>query len=151
VKRITIAKVLAVCAVLAALAVVTTTSKHTVPAVYASTGCSAATLNGNYAVIQPAGFTSHELPWQFVGVVTFNGAGTTSVNYTAAVNGAIHTDQSSQDGTYKVNPDCTGSLSFTAGDAAGYAANIVIIGGGAEVFGISTSAGDTATFDAKMQ
>ena len=58
-KRITIVAALPALAAFAALAVISTTSKHTVPTVYASPaspGCSAATLNGNYAVIQPAAF-----------------------------------------------------------------------------------------------
>ena len=141
---------------LAVLAIVTTKSEPIVPAVYASTGCTDATLTGHYAAIQPAGFTTlhsttgREVPWQVVGVFTFDGKGSTSINYTAAVDGVVFTAQAAA-GTYTVQSDCTGSLSLTTGDAAGYNANIVIRGGGAEVFGISTGAGDTASFDAKKQ
>jgi hypothetical protein len=138
-KRITV--------VLVAVAVVVVLA---VPAVYAASGCSVATLNGNYGFIQPGGFTTHnsatgsEVPWQYVGIEAFDGKGNTNVNYTAAVNGATSTGQSSV-GIYNVNSDCTGSLSFITGDAAGLNFNIVIVSGGAEVFAISTNAGDTAT------
>ena len=159
-KRITVVGALAGLAVVVALAISFAVSKYTVPAVHASTGCSVATLHGNYGVIQPAGFTTHnspngsEVPWQFVGVETFDGNGGTSVNYTAAVNGAIFTElgpDKVSTGTYQVNPDCTGSLLITNGPAAPANFNIVIVGGGAEVFGISTDNGDTGTFDEKKQ
>ncbi len=155
-KRITIVPALAALAVVIALAAVGTISKHAVPAVYAAGGCSNATLNGNYSFIQPAGFTTHnsttgnEVPWQFVGVETFDGKVKTTVSYTAAVDGAIYQNQASA-GTYNVNPNCTGSLTFTEGDAAGLILNIAISGGGAEVFAISTNSGDTATVVEKKQ
>jgi hypothetical protein len=50
-----------------------------------------------------------------------------------------------------VNPDCTGSISITTGPGAGVTFNTVIIGGGAELFGINTSAGFTSSVDAKKQ
>lgn len=155
-KRITIVKALAALAVVPALALVTSTSKHTVPAVYASTGCGNATLNGKYAFIQPAGFTapgngtSTPIPWQFVAVADFNGDGTLSANWTAVVNGVPSLGQHAT-GTYAVSPDCTGSLSLVGPDDPGATANLVVIGGGAEIFGIWTNQGSTATFDAKKQ
>ena len=160
-KRITVRRALAALVVLAALAVVTTTSKKTVPAAYASTGCSDATLNGKYAVIQPAGFTAPgngtatPVPWQFVGVTDFKGDGTLSAEWTAAVNGAISggppNPLQTSSGNYTVNSDCAGSLTLTGPNAAGSTANLVVIGGGAEIFGIWTNTGNTATFDAKKQ
>lgn len=154
-RRITILRALAALALVAGLATITAT-KHAVPTIYAASGCSIATLHGSYAAIQPAGFTTHhattgsEVPWQVVGIFTFDGSGNTFAAYTAAVDGAIYQKQTSA-GTYAVNPDCTGTISLTTGDAAGYAADLAISGSGAEMFGISTSAGDTATFDAKKQ
>jgi hypothetical protein len=154
-KRI-VSSVLALAA-LAALVVVTTTSRRDVQPVYAQSGCTDATLIGNYAVIQPAGFTTpkkattgNEVPWQIVGVITFDGAGNASASYSGSLNGSVFTGQTTS-GTYIVNSDCSASLSFTSGDAAGYTANMVIIGGGAEVFGTSTNTGNTASFDAKRQ
>jgi hypothetical protein len=156
-RRITVVLPIAALAAIAALMIVPATSKHTLPRVYASSGCTDATLTGSYAFMQPAGFTNNhsgtkgrEVPWQFVGIETFDGAGNTSVNYTAAVNGAISTNQAST-GTYSVNSDCSGSLTFSSGDAAGYSANLAISDGGAELFAMSTNPGNTGTVVEKRQ
>jgi hypothetical protein len=140
-------------AVLVALVHVITTSKHAVRAVYAQSGCSVATLNGHYAFSQPgwagAG-QGNQLPFFNVGVVAFDGTtGTVSASFTGVSHGVVSTETDA--GTYTVNPDCTGSMSFTTGPGAGAAFNIVIIGGGPELFGINTSAGFTSSFDAKKQ
>ncbi|HUE56628.1 MAG TPA: hypothetical protein VMO76_12390 [Candidatus Udaeobacter sp.] len=142
-------------AVLAALVHVITTSKHAVRAVYAQSGCSVATLNGSYAFSQPGWGPLHgqgqgnQLPFFNVGVAAFGGTGTVSVSFTSVQSGVVSTETDA--GTYTVNPDCTGSMSFTTGPGAGAAFNIVIIGGGPELFGINTSAGFTSSFDAKKQ
>lgn len=118
--------------------------------------CTNATLTGNYGYNFPGfvtpgrGTMGNEVPWAVVGVVTLDGAGNISNRYTAAINGVIYTGQTAS-GTYTVNSDCTGSITFTAGDAAGGTYNLVIIGGGTEFVGISTNAGNTASFDAKKQ
>ncbi len=83
-------------------------------------------------------------------MLTFDGAGNISTSFTVAFRGMISTGQSST-GTYTVNSDCTGSISFTTGDAAGLIFNMVIIGGGTKVFGINTFPSFTETFDAKKQ
>jgi hypothetical protein len=144
-------------AVSAALFVLSPISKHGVPVVHAQTGCTNATLTGNYGFIQPSGFiapghsvTGAEVPWEGVGVLTFDGAGNFSANYSVSVNGNVFTNQTAS-GPYTVNTDCTGSLTFTSGNAAGYAANLVIVGGGTEIFAVATGAGDTAAWDAKRQ
>jgi hypothetical protein len=118
--------------------------------------CTNATLTGNYGM-NFSGFTTHskdlrgaEVPWVVVGVVTFDGAGNVSIGYSGAINGVVFTGQTGS-GTYGVNSDCTGSFSFTAGDAAGTDANLAIIGGGTEVFGVVTDAGSSVTFDLKKQ
>jgi hypothetical protein len=150
-KRIVIT--LLVMAVLAAPVLVTTTSKHAVRAVYAQSGCSVATLNGHYAFTQPgwagAG-QGNQLPFFNVGVVAFDGTtGTVSASFTGVSHGVVSTETDA--GTYTVNPDCTGSISFTTGPGAGVTFNTVIIGRGAELFGINTSAGFTSSLDAKKQ
>jgi hypothetical protein len=53
--------------------------------------------------------------------------------------------------TYTVNPDCTGTISGTGSDVAGETLNFVIVGGGGEVLGISTTNTQTFTFDAKKE
>jgi len=146
-------------AVFAALAFVATTSKHTVRGVYAQSGCSVATLSGNYAFSQP-GFTAkntmglNPLPFAVVGVATFDGSGNFTVTATDQSPGKPNPYipvQGTGSGTYTVNKDCTGSASVTSGDFAGITDNIVIIGGGTEVFGINTTPFVIATADLKKQ
>jgi len=84
-----------------------------------------------------------------VGVLAFDGAGTLSVSFTDVQQGVASTE--TDGGTYTVNPDCTGSILTTTGPSAGITFNMVIIGGGAEIFGINTTAGFTSSFDAKKQ
>lgn len=116
-----------------------------------------ATLAGNYGFMQPSGFIAPghsvngaEVPWQGVGILAFDGAGNFSATYSVSVNGNVFTNQTAS-GPYTVNSDCTGSLTFTSGNAAGYAANLVIVGGGTEIFAVATGTGDTAAWDAKKQ
>ncbi len=117
--------------------------------------CTNATLNGNYAMTWSGFTTKHapvgnEVPWAGVAVVTFDGAGNFSAGWTTAINGVIYTAQTGA-GTYTVNSDCTGSLAFTSGDAVGFTSNLVIIGGGVEVFSLTTQPGNTMSFDLKKQ
>jgi hypothetical protein len=113
--------------------------------------------------IQPAGFTTtsasnsgNEVPWQFVAVVTFDGHGGLSADWTAAVNGAIsgynlENAPAHAIGSYSLNSDCKGSFALVGPDDPGGTANLAVIGGGAEIFGIWTNSGSTASFDAKKQ
>jgi len=138
-------------AVLAALVAVTTTSKHAVPAVYAESGCGVANLHGPYAFSQegyaPLVEGGNFLPFFNVGVLASDGAGAFSVSFTDVQQGVASTETDT--GTYTVNSDCTGSISITTGPGAGATFNIVIIGGGAEIFAINTAAGFTSRIDAK--
>jgi hypothetical protein len=152
-----IAGVFLAMAVFAALAFVTTTWRQEVRPVYAQSGCSLANLTGNYAFSHP-GFTSknlrgNPLPAAAVGVFTFNGAGSFSATYTDMSPGkpTYIPVQGGGAGSYTVNSDCTGSAGFTSGDAAGLTYNLVIIGGGTEVFGINTTPFLIAAVDFKKQ
>ena len=125
------------------------------PVVHAS-GCSDATLTGNYGITW-SGFatpsnstTGNEVPWAGAGVVQYDGTGNFSASWTNALNGRILTGLTAA-GTYTVNSGCTGSLSFTSGDVTDVTANIVIVGGGVEVFAIDTTAGSTLALDLKKQ
>ena len=147
--------VLLVMAAVAALVVWAPTMKHgsAVPVVHAQSGCSNATLTGNYGFNNP-GFTTPnrsvkgaEVPFAAVGVLAFDGAGNIATTFTLAIRGGISTGLTSS-GTYAVNSDCTGSISLTD---IGVNFNTVIIGGGTEVFGIETPPSFTGTFDAKKQ
>lgn len=144
---------------IATIAPTTSKSQHGLRPVYAQSGCTDTTLTGNYAVIGPGFVTpaaaktvsaSQDVPIAIVGVLAFDGAGKVSFTFTLAVNGVISQGLTSS-GAYTVNSDCTGSISFTSGAAAGVAFNTAIIGGGTEVFAIQTNSGTTATFDAKKQ
>lgn len=147
-------------AFLGSILAVATTSERTVRAVYAGGGCSVANLSGNYAFNQ-SGFEAKNtmgapLPFANVGVSTFNGAGNVSAVFTDMSPGkpdgyGTPLQGATGSGTYTVNSDCTGSISVTSGDAAGITFNIVIIGGGTEVFGINTTPFIIATADMKRQ
>jgi hypothetical protein len=121
--------------------------------------CSLATLTGNYAISQsgfesPNGPGKEPQPFTDVGVVEFDGAGTFSFTVTDMSPGnpdRYIALQLTGSGTYTVNPDCTGSVSIMTGDAAGDTLNLVIIGGGAEVFGTNTAPWVIATSDFKKQ
>ncbi len=149
--------------VLLAIAVVATgvalapTVKHhftTLPVVHAESGCSVATLNGNYGFTY-TGFVSHpgtisptKTSIALVGPLTFDGAGDWStLNYTVALNGKIETSSTSPGATYTVNSDCTGNMTDPGGDSF----NFVIVGGGAELMAIDITPGDTTTVIIKKQ
>jgi hypothetical protein len=140
-------------AVSATLVFVVTSWKHRVTAVHAQGGCSDATLTGNYAFSEPGwaprGRQGNQLPFFNVGVVALDGTGNLTVSFTDVFHGVVSNQADA--GTYTVNPDCTGSFLITTGPSAGLTANMVIIGGGVEVFAINTTPGFTASFDAKKQ
>ena len=152
-RRISIALLITVVAAVAT--VISTANIHnSLPVVHAHEGCSDSTLAGNY------GFTfqgfdiittgTHSVPFAGAGVLTFDGAGNVSINFTTALNGNI-SPPSSGGGTYTVSSDCTGTASFTTGDASGETLNLVIVGGRREVLGMSTLNTQTFAFDAKEQ
>jgi hypothetical protein len=70
--------------------------------------CTNATLTGNYGFtfsgFQFRGNKGASLPWQGVGLMTFDGAGNASGNFTFSLNGQI-TAGAPYSGTYTVNPD----------------------------------------------
>jgi len=129
-------------------------SATVVPSAYADSGCSDATITGKYG-FNLSGFTvpgkptkGHEVPWAATGILAFDEAGNVSASYAAVINGTSFKNQTTS-GTYTVNSDCTGSLSFTSGDDAGGTFNLVIIGDGTEILALSTEKGSTATVDIK--
>lgn len=128
---------------------------HDLPVVHAGRGCTDAALIGTYAVkwsgfTNPNGTQGHQVPWAGAGTARFDGEGNVSSNYSTSINGEVFTAQTTS-GTYTVNSDCTASLSFTSGDAAGFTASMVLIGDAKEVFGVDIDTGDTLTFDLKKQ
>jgi hypothetical protein len=148
-----IVSVLLALAASATLVFVVTNWKHGVTAVHAQGACSVATLNGNYGfVLTGANAPGHptrgknNIPNAAVGAITFDGAGNFSDTYTIVFNGVA--SPASDVGTYTVNSDCSGTLTDTT---INIHANIAVVGGGTEVFGIITDRGFTDTFDVKKQ
>ena len=95
--------------------------------------------------------TGTKIPVAVPGLDMFDGAGNISVtNATLAVKGDIFTGGTTL-GTYTVNPDCTGSITYTAGGASAETQNMVIVNGGTEIFGIDAVPSTTVTFDAKKE
>ncbi len=149
-----IVSVLSGLAVLAALAIVTTTSNHIVRPVHAASGCSDATVNGSYGLTF-SGFTvpgrnnkAKEVPFVGEGLFTFDGAGNLSGTYNGSQNGEIFT-ASPYSATYIVNSDCTGTVTGAPGGNADGA--IVIVSGGSEIFFTQTDPGGTWNADLKKQ
>ena len=142
-------------AVSAALLVLLPSSKQGLPVVHAQSGCSDATLTGNYPFVYTGnGAPGHSVrgqnisPGAVVGVLAFDGAGNATASYTAVFNGSASTTSVPDTATYSVNSDCTGTLTDST---IGIHFNIVSAGGGSEIFGIQTDPGNTDTFDAKKQ
>jgi hypothetical protein len=152
-KRVTVAAITV--AILVAFTTWVPTAKHGVPAlavVHAQSGCSDATLNGNYPFTY-TGFGAHRLkqtniPTAAVGLLTFDGTGNATFTYTFVANGVASTTSVPDAGAYTVNSDCSGTMTDAT---TGIHFNLETVGGGAEIFGIQTDAGSTNTFDAKKQ
>ena len=82
----------------------------------AQTGCSNSTLKGNYIYAQDGyktGATANERqPFAQAGRETFDGEGNMSGVYSGNLNGTI-VSVGEYTGTYTVNPDCSGLVTFT--------------------------------------
>jgi len=104
------------------------------------------------------GYTSKNMqgavfPLADVGVANFNGTGTFTTTFTDVSPGVpigyrAPVEGATGSGTYTVHSDCTGSISITS---IGITLDMVIIGGGAEIFGINTTPFVVATSDFKEQ
>jgi hypothetical protein len=138
-------------AVLAVLVFLTPLSKHLVPAVHAQSGCTNATLTGNYGFTfngftRPSKTHGASTPFAGAGVMTLDGAGNASAKFSYSYDGMI--GYSPYTATYTVNPNCTGAMTSTDGNAN---MSFVIVSGGAEVFSNNISPGGTWTLDSKKQ
>ena len=91
-----------------------------------------------------------DVPLAILGVFAFAGSEVFLSVFKFADNGSI-TQNLTTSGNYTVHSDCTGSISFTSGDAATVTFNTVIIGGWTEVFCIQTNSGTVANLDARKQ
>ena len=123
------------------------------PAAYAQSGCSVATLNGSYGWTY-SGFSAKGthgttmFPVDAAGTATFDGAGNFSVTFALSFDGTSSLGNSAT-GTYTVNSDCTGVLTSTSGGTDNFA--FVIVSGGADVLATDISPGTTANLEFKKQ
>jgi hypothetical protein len=129
-------------------------SDHSLPAVYAQSGCSNATLNGVYAFSLSGWNTTPpktapqgkpNIPAAGVGLATFDGAGNWSTSFTFSKDGDISSVSGAEGNTYSVNSDCTGALAGVADFA------IVVRGSGSKLSGVETDAGTASTIEMKKQ
>jgi hypothetical protein len=117
----------------------------------AQSGCSVGSLHGAY-IYALDGFTiagdtaSQRTPFAQAGREIFNGDGTMSGVGTANVNGAVV--RVTYAGTYTVEPNCTGAVTFTDDDGVVSHYDIAIEDGGAEFGFVQTDANVvTAAFE----
>jgi hypothetical protein len=118
---------------------------------HAQSGCSVATLRGTYIYAQD-GFTiagdtaAQRTPFAQAGRERFNGDGTMSGVATANFSGTVV--RVTYAGTYTVQADCTGAVTFTDGDGVASHYDIAVEDGGAELGFVQTDANVvTAAFE----
>ena len=137
-------------AVLATVAMLVPVAKDrftALPVVHAKSGCSVATLKGNYGMTF-SGFLvdNGSQPFYGEGLLTFDGAGYLSGTVNFSENGVP--SNTPYTATYTVNLDCTGVASGTNGsDSLAF----VILDQGVEVLATDISAPDTMNADFKKQ
>jgi hypothetical protein len=71
------------------------------------------------------------------GRLTLNGTGSITGTETLSLNGSIHNSVSTT-GTYKINPDCTGSASITPKGLSTVNMNLVVVNAGKEIMAVET-------------
>ena len=143
-------------AVVVTLTLFISPSRHDlVRVVHAQSGCSDATLSGNYRFLyrgddapDHSGKRLNNVPQAAVGILNLNGAGGVSFSYTVVSNGVPSRTSLPDTGTYTLHSDCAGTLTDTTADLH---FDIVSASEGTEVLGIQTDGGVTDTFDAKKQ
>lgn len=118
-----------------------------VPAAHAAEHCTAATAKGHYGFtfsgfVQDA--NGNNLPFAGTGLIVNDGEGNTAGTVNASTNGSFQTFPYT--GTYVVNPDCSGSVTSTNGNAN---FSVVVVHGGKEILGVATNPGETWTTDLK--
>jgi hypothetical protein len=121
--------------------------------VHAQEGCTVKTLEGNYIYAQD-GFNvegqtaKHRTPFAQSGKEFFDGAGKMSGVFTASLHGQIV--RGNYAGTYTVNADCTGTVTFTDNAGQTFHFDVFIADGGKEFAFIQTDAGVvTAAYERK--
>jgi hypothetical protein len=118
-----------------------------VPTAHAAERCTAAMVKGHYGFTF-SGFAQdangNNLPFAGSGTATVDGQGNVTATINASSNGSFETFPYT--GTSVVNPDCSGSVTSTNGNAN---FSTVLVRGGAEILGVATNPGETWTIDLK--
>jgi hypothetical protein len=138
-KRNTIAKTFAIAAVMALALGMAPTAKAD------NKGCSNASLKGTFSHMATGFVTAPPAmagPFAGVGTDTFDGHGGITGAATLSINGNIV--PLTETGTYKVNPDCTGTYTVTS-EGGTTIASFVITDGGNEIQAICTDPGIVLT------
>jgi hypothetical protein len=103
--------------------------------------CSVASLKGTYAWRRTGVNNVVGGPIAEIGIAFYNGDGTRgAIRNTRSTNGEIRpwTDQPAPNGTYTIDPDCTGSFFDTDGT---HSNNVIVFDGGKRYFVLSEAAG----------
>jgi hypothetical protein len=103
--------------------------------------CSVASLKGAYGFFRSG--TTPVGPLAAVGILDFDGAGSSTVRQTTRKNGISTSDlfnTPAMTGPYEIDPDCAGRILNPDGSAL---AHFVVVNGGNEVFILSLSAGNS--------
>jgi hypothetical protein len=104
----------------------------------ANRACTNASLSGPYGYYRTG--TTPGGPVAAVGILTYDGKGFGTAQQTVSRNGVFHQDLGLA-GSYRVNPDCTGTL--FASDGVTPIAQIVLVNEGEEVFVLGALPGNT--------
>ncbi len=114
--------------------------------------CSKKTLDSSYGFTLTGTTTTgnNAGPRAAVGEMTFDGNGGFIGSETQSKNGVI-TQNLQFNGSYSVNADCTGKVTFISPEGEFRNGDIVILNQESEIFGIQTDDGRTVTFDAKRK
>ena len=110
--------------------------------------CSAATLKGTFSD-RDTGYIPGLGPFAGVNLYTFDGHGKITGSGTTSLNGLVVSGTVS--GTYKVNPDCTGSFEGQDSQGQTHGAYFVIDDGGNELQILVTDPGTVITCVARRQ
>ena len=107
----------------------------------AQTQCGPQTLHASFGFYYTSGVSGTPTYGVGIGVVSFDGAGKATSSETVSISGTILRATSSV--TYTVNPDCTGTITWTYPDFGDLVvhADLVIADNGKTIYTIGTDAG----------
>ena len=111
-----------------------------------TTGCTLATIKGNYGFEGSGIDTQVGGPYARVGLFEPNGAGKFALHFTQNYDGKISSYSFS--GPYTVSSNCTGTIAFKSGGPT-YTLSYVVVTSGNEIDFASTTAGLVETWVAK--